>query len=366
MENELMNFIKVWTSVFISLSYCNYVARFIPKGTPRLLSILPIVTLFVFLPLNLNSVNLSGPTSFFIAWLANFKLLLFAFGKGSLSPTSPLSLPDFMVLACLPIKTRENPSSKPTKNAIMSPKIYTTKALLLTILFKVYDYNDHIPKILILANHGVQIYLALEIMLASAAALARSLSSHELEPQFNKPYLSTSLQDFWGRRWNLIVSRTLKPTIYNPVLKFSAQLLGRKWAPIPAVMSTFIVSALMHELVIYHMLRVKGSWEMSCFFLLHGVCLVIEIILKKIFAHRCQLPQLVTGPLTVIFVMVTAFYLFLPPFLHGNLFNRAMEEYAMFGDFVKGFRHGLMPLTPKFNQTSNNLMILETLGSSRI
>ena len=32
----------------------------------------------------------------------------------------------------------------------------------------------------------------------------------------------------------------------------SSRFIGRKWAPIPAVMATFIVSAVMHELIFFY------------------------------------------------------------------------------------------------------------------
>jgi hypothetical protein len=35
----------------------------------------------------------------------------------------------------------------------------------------------------------------------------------------NGPYLSESLGDFWGRRYNLVVSYTLRHTIYHPIVR---------------------------------------------------------------------------------------------------------------------------------------------------
>ncbi|KAJ6429979.1 hypothetical protein OIU84_021400 [Salix udensis] len=70
----------------------------------------------------------------------------------------------------------------------------------------------------------------------------------ELEPPSNEPYLSTSLQDFWGRRWNLMVTNLLRHTVYKPVRSSLGSLLGQ-WAPLPAVAASFLVSGLMHELL---------------------------------------------------------------------------------------------------------------------
>jgi hypothetical protein len=40
----------------------------------------------------------------------------------------------------------------------------------------------------------------------------------ELEPAYNKPFLSSSLTDFWGKRWNLLISNLMRTAVYEPVL----------------------------------------------------------------------------------------------------------------------------------------------------
>jgi hypothetical protein len=170
MEGEMKNFAKVWVSVFISLSYCYARGKIVPRGIPRLLCMLPIVCLFLVLPLNLSSAHLGGTSSFFVAWLTNFKLLLFAFGKGPLSSVDPsLPLGSFVALACFPIKIRQNPPPKSSENpqnkpipsdpngkteehpAPKKPKSghksrlnYAVKGLLVALLIRVYDYREHI------------------------------------------------------------------------------------------------------------------------------------------------------------------------------------------------------------------------------
>ncbi|KAA8520179.1 hypothetical protein F0562_014435 [Nyssa sinensis] len=186
-------------------------------------------------------------------------------------------------------------------------------------------------------NNFIKVWIAVYISLGYCyvAALARTLLGLELEPQFDEPYLSTSLQDFWGRRWNLMVSRILRPTVYDPTLSFSSQMLGRKWAPLPAIFSTFVVSGLMHELIFYYLGRVKPTWEITWFFLLHGVCLMVEIAIKKAVNGRCRLPRIISGPFAVAFVMVTGFWLFFPQLLRCKADVRAFEEYAAVGAFAK-------------------------------
>ena len=362
MEGEINNFIKVWFSVLVRLSYCYAISKIVSKGPSRLLCVLPIVCIFLFLPLSLHTIDLGGTAAFFIAWLANFKFLMFAFDKGPLCSDPSISLGHFVALASLPIKIQQNTSPKPlekprktqnkmnpsplrshlnghniinpppkqiekpknTKNkSNPSPPIshlngqnkenitskqtkeghisllnYAIKCILMVIMFRVYDYGDQIHPKLILILYCFHIYFSLEIILAIVAALAQALVGLELEPQFNEPYLSTSLQDFWGRRWNLMVTSIVRVTVYNPTRRSMTHVVGHKWASLLAVFTTFVVSGLMHELIFYYMGRLRPTWEIMCFFLLHGFCLVVEIVLKKSFftaGGRWRLPCLISG-----------------------------------------------------------------------
>lgn len=395
----MINLIKVCLSVVISLCCCYWIRKFVPAGSRRLLSVLPIVCLYLFIPLNFSSVHLRGTTGFFFAWLANFKLLLFAFDKGPLSSDPPMSLARFVAVACLPIKIQNPPSNQPhrpksaqiklnvlssnpnqphqnRKNPPLDPSQgsksshfetnpssitpstkgrsknnsspinsseghapllqYAIKGILLAVLVKIYDYSDHIHPKVILGMYCFHIYFMLEIILAIVAALARTMLGLELEPQFKDPLMSTSLQDFWGRRWNLMVTSILRPTVYEPTLKAARNVVGPRWAPLPAVSGTFIVSGLMHELILYYMGRLGPTFRMTWFFVLHGLCLTLEIAVKKALATaRYRLPRLVSGPLTLGFVAVTCFWLFLPEFIRCGIDVKAFEEYAALGALVK-------------------------------
>ncbi|KAG8385816.1 hypothetical protein BUALT_Bualt03G0084600 [Buddleja alternifolia] len=333
MEGEIKSFIKVWLSAFLSLCYCYFAGKILTKAAARLAAVLPVVCLFLLLPLQLHSMHLGGTTSFFLAWLANFKLLMFVFHEGPSSNPS-ISLPRFLALVCLPIKLVENENNQFRKGQ-KSFFNYAIKALLYALIMKTYDYQHYIYPTIVMVIYCCHVYLCLEIILAVAAATARGLLGVELEPQFDEPYLSTSLQDFWGRRWNLMVTRILRPTVYIPVLEWSTKFVGRKWAPLPAVMSTFVVSGLMHEVIFYHLGRVKPTWEITWFFLLHGACLMVEIVFKKAVNGRWRLPRILGVILTVGFVMATGFWLFLPPLLRCKADERGLAEVAAVGAFVK-------------------------------
>ncbi|XP_062114875.1 acyl-CoA--sterol O-acyltransferase 1-like [Humulus lupulus] len=340
--DEMNNFIKVWLSALVSLSYCYVMSKIISKGPKRLIFFLPIMCLFIFLPLKLNYINLVGATGFFLSWLANFKLLLLAFNKGPLASNPPISFGRFIVIASFPIEIRENNTTinqnkqNPFQKNLKPTINFTVKTLLLAILIRVCDDKDQINPNVLLVLYSFAVYLILETILVIVATLVRVMAGLELEPQFNEPFLSTSLQDFWGRRWNLMVTRILRPTVFEPTLRFSSTLLGLnyKWAALPAVMATFVVSGLVHELIYFYMARTSPTWEVTSFFVLHGLCLTVEIVLKRALSDRWRLPRLVSGALTIGFVMLTSFWLFFPQLLRCKADVRTLQEYINLGKLL--------------------------------
>ncbi|XP_038905301.1 acyl-CoA--sterol O-acyltransferase 1-like [Benincasa hispida] len=358
MEEEIQNFLKVWISIWICLSYCYGVGERIPHGITRFLFIFPVISLFLYLPLILRSLHLGGLTAFFIAWLANFKLLLFAAGQGPLAAPG-MSIGTFCAVASFPVKLKQNPFQKTSEAAINggSARIndtnsnhnrhrqsllnYTVKILLVAALVKAYDYTHILPQKLLWLFLCFHIYFLLELSLAAAASAVAFGGTVELLPLFHQPYLSTSLQDFWGRRWNLVVTGILRPAVFRPAASAATKLLGSRWAPLAGVTATFLVSAVMHELMFFYMSRQwpPPTWEVMAFFVFHGGCLVAEMAVKRLWIDTWQmrpLPAAVSVPVTVGFFFWTCFWLFFPPFINTCKADvRVVEEYAIFGAFVK-------------------------------
>ncbi|KAF4399539.1 hypothetical protein G4B88_022622, partial [Cannabis sativa] len=332
--SEINNLVMVWITVVASLCYCHTIGKIITPGTTRLIPILPVILVFLVLPLNLRTIFLGGPISFFVAWLANFKLLLFAYGKGPLSsnnPLLPLPLSHFITLASFPIKILDNPINKQKKSLTN----YAIKALILSTIIPIQQNKSSIHPNVFLFLYSIYMYIALEIILATVAASVRAALCVELEPQFEEPYLSTSLQDFWGRRWNLMASAILRATVYVPVRTVTSRWIGRKWAPVPAVIAAFLVSGIMHELIFYNIGRLKPTWEVTWFFALHGICLAAEVSVKKAVNEKWRLPPLVSGFLAVAFVMATGLWLFLPALMRLEADVMAYREMIAFIDFIK-------------------------------
>jgi hypothetical protein len=83
----------------------------------------------------------------------------------------------------------------------------------------------------------------------------------------HKPLLSTSLADFWGRRWNLAFRDLAHRFVFRPL----APLIGGAWA----TMAVFLVSGLIHDAVIS--LTARGGWGLpTLYFLIQGLAVLLE------------------------------------------------------------------------------------------
>lgn len=49
------------------------------------------------------------------------------------------------------------------------------------------------------------------------AAVIGWLFAMPISPHFDAPYLSSSMSEFWSKRWNLTVGNTLRSLCYDPV-----------------------------------------------------------------------------------------------------------------------------------------------------
>lgn len=74
---------------------------------------------------------------------------------------------------------------------------------------------------------------------------------------------------------------------------------------------------------------------MTGFFVLHGVGVAVEMVVKRAFPGRWRLHWAILRPLTVGFVVATSFWLFFPPLIRNSVDVRAIEEFKMFVDFLK-------------------------------
>ncbi|GLT50938.1 hypothetical protein SLA2020_243930 [Shorea laevis] len=342
MEEELKSFVKVWVLAITSLCYSYYIAAKIPKGFLRLLSLLPVISLFLFLPMNLSSHSYILATSIFLSWYANFKLLLFSFDHGPLSPPPPQLL-HFISIASLPIKIKRYPPQDKPQTSFLGTIILAIKVAITIMLFEAYNYGKHLNTNIVLALFPIQFFFETECLYAVFQIPPKFFFGFELEPQFNEPLLANSLQDFWGRRWNLMSSDVLRLLVYNPFRPISKRIIGDRWKSLPAILVTFFVSGLMHELIYYHLTHLPPTWEATCFFVMHGICVDVEIVMKKkkviLIGRKWQFLNVISRLLVLGFLLVTARWILFAPLLRNGIYEKAYIEYSMAVNFAKGVLH---------------------------
>nr|TKW03207.1 hypothetical protein SEVIR_7G008900v2 [Setaria viridis] len=317
-------------AVLVAAVCARAASSWLRPGFPRLAALLPVVAFLAATPLAFTSAIVRGLAAFFLTWLGVFKVILLAAGSGPLDPTLPVLV--FVFTAALPVKLRcGGPGAAgvaASKVKPVSPVSCAVKVAVIAAILHVYQYTDQLHLYMRLALYGVHMYCFLDLLLPCIAAAGGALGM-ELEPQFDRPYLASSLRDFWGRRWNLMVSAILRPSVYDPVRARAGKAA--------ATMATFLVSGLMHEALIYYLTLRPPTGEMTAFFLLHGACCVAEELCARRWAVKGWRPppRPVSTLLVVVFVTETAFWLFFPPICRDGGEEALLEEWAAVASFFE-------------------------------
>ena len=84
--------------------------------------------------------------------------------------------------------------------------------------------------------------LILHFGLFDLAAIAWRIAGINANPIMNAPFKSSSLSEFWGRRWNGAFNQL--------VLNIFFRKLSRSIGTVRAALTAFLLSGLLHELVI--------------------------------------------------------------------------------------------------------------------
>jgi alginate O-acetyltransferase complex protein AlgI len=117
--------------------------------------------------------------------------------------------------------------------------------------------------VLLLPGLSLLVHFGIFSLLAGAWRLA----GVDCRLLFVAPLLSTSLGEFWGRRWNLAFSQMTALAVYRP--------LAGRYGPAAALAASFLASGLLHELAIS--LPVGAGYGLPlCYFALHGLLCMVE------------------------------------------------------------------------------------------
>jgi alginate O-acetyltransferase complex protein AlgI len=126
-------------------------------------------------------------------------------------------------------------------------------------------------------------------------------------PLFRAPLRSTSLREFWGRRWNLAFSEMTALAVYQPLVG----RFGRR----SALAASFLGSGVLHELAISVPVRVGFGLPMA-YFALHGGLVLAE---RRLARAGCPVDRVPWSgrAWTLAWVLVPLPVLFHRPFLAG-------------------------------------------------
>jgi hypothetical protein len=121
------------------------------------------------------------------------------------------------------------------------------------------------------------------------------------------PFLSKSVREFWGRRYNRLVGTLLKESIFDPIrrLPYSSAKIG--------ALASFIVSGFLHAHVATAAFG-ESPFLPFMFFILHGIACCVEVM--------CPF----TPPKYIGILLTQAFLLVTGPFYMG-LFTRVGSEF---------------------------------------
>jgi predicted DCC family thiol-disulfide oxidoreductase YuxK len=140
----------------------------------------------------------------------------------------------------------------------------------------------------------------------------------DVEPIMNAPLRSKTVSEFWGRRWNSAFNRLAFEFVSRPIIR---RLGGRSscdtaprspgistlhFGAAIATLTAFLVSGLIHELVI-SLPAGAGYGLPTVYFLLQSA----GILFERAF------PQIRGRVFTILITAVPAFWLFHPPFVHN-------------------------------------------------
>ena len=125
-------------------------------------------------------------------------------------------------------------------------------------------------------------------------------------PIMRNPPRSTSLSEFWGRRWNT--------AFHELATRFTFQPLRRLVGPRSASLAVFFISGVIHELVIT--VPAHGGYGLpTTYFLLQALGISLE---RSRIGLRAGLGSGVRGWMfTALVTAAPAFWLFPPPFVHN-------------------------------------------------
>ncbi|KAI9342263.1 hypothetical protein BDR26DRAFT_859454 [Obelidium mucronatum] len=207
--------------------------------------------------------------------------------------------------------------------------------------FDVKGVKDHLMV-------AVLVYGVLELSNSCTTIVVSILLQTPYVTIFNHPYLATSLREFWSHRWNYMIKETLhhlsfKPTLtllykLNPPRKSSASSSNTSSSSASvfmrkspshhlaiASMAAFLMSALLHEYLIFFFIPQQPLGENTIYFLIQGILCFLQFRLQQNHGGafsgwwlKGRVPGIVNWAFTLLLLCITC-PLFIGPYARSGL-----------------------------------------------
>ncbi|KAG2437108.1 hypothetical protein HYH02_011364 [Chlamydomonas schloesseri] len=180
---------------------------------------LPLFLLFSVAGLQvMENVTVSGSIGFMFAWLGNFKLLAYSANRGPLAHPG-LSAGQWLLMLLLPYFPAKRGHPRARAGGVLLALVGNiTLGLALTAFLT--SPAGSVSSVLRHTGYALYVYVAASLLLDCAMPLGCAALNHmDLQPSMDNPFISTSVREFWGRRYNQIVSAILQDTVYLPIVE---------------------------------------------------------------------------------------------------------------------------------------------------
>lgn len=170
----------------------------------------------------------------------------------------------------------EKDNSIKYRNLFLKGILFLFAGLAMIFLLKIWKIE--IKSLAYLYSSGILLLVSLSWLLhfgllnINAAFLRKS--GYPAYPLFDKPLLSESLQEFWGKRWNLAFTEMTATIVYKP--------LSKKINSRFALFISFMFSGLLHEVALSLSVQ-KGYGLPMLYFLLQSLLIASE---KRFFKQK--------------------------------------------------------------------------------
>jgi len=135
------------------------------------------------------------------------------------------------------------------------------------ISYPYYTYFSSKTLLILLFAHSFQLFADFAGYSLIALGLA-SIFGYRLIDNFNNPFISTSIAEFW-RRWHISLYQWLKDYLFSPLV-ISLRQYGNMGL-VFSVLTTFIIAGAWHG----------AGWAFIIFGLIHGAAVIIENTVTK-------------------------------------------------------------------------------------